>query len=88
MGTPAKHISFKFKEGSSEAEVAQGLDAVNRIAGIFNTQALFPDKADPVLKLMYITRVEPAVDSRALVQQIKDLPHIEFAHIPAARRLI
>ena len=86
MSSPAKNISFKFKNDTSEADVVQGLDAVNRMAGIFNTEALFQDNPSPVLKLMYVSRVSSDVDQEDVMQQIKLLPNIEYAHTPAERK--
>jgi cell division protein FtsX len=80
-------INVKFANRLTEEDVSK-LAATIRKLGATAVRPLNPDIDDEELRRLFIVDADDSKLAAKLLDEIRKIPGVEFAHLPAQRRLI
>jgi hypothetical protein len=80
-------LQFKFHEDTSRNEREEVLQHLSK-DGAERIRPLFPGEADEELSTLYILDYGQEATGRHLLEALRNCKAVEFAELPAARRLL
>ena len=80
-------INVKFASHLTEQDMAE-LAASIRALGVTAVRPLHPEPDDEELRRLFIVDADDAKPTSKLLDQIRKIPGVEFAHLPAQRKLV
>jgi len=80
-------INVKFAPGVAESDVSRLVGTIRKL-GATDVRPLHPDLDDDELRRLFVVDADDSKPAAKLLEAIQKIPGVEFAHLPARRKLI
>lgn len=87
MPTGSSRIVFKFSDSANEGDIASSLKDIQKLKGIFNTQAVPNDKKEGLSERTFTAYVDADAGRTGLLDRVKEVAHVEHAAFLPTKRL-
>jgi hypothetical protein len=81
-------VTFTLQVGLSKTARRHALEQVSKLAGVLRAAPINPTATHPAIQRLAYADLDENADANAIAEAINDLPEIESAAVPAARKLV